>query len=297
MNEVQTSDFDYSLVSNEFVEYLKEQEYILVGIQNKYAKEVGRVFCKAQQKFSDFNNGGLFEKWYSSKGFKKQNVYNYINIYNEVQNLDGDQLENFNKAPKSLQIETSKKSVDPELKEQVLSGDITTNKQYKEMEEAKRLAEKQAEQAQESEQTAIRQLEEERNKEPREIVKEVVPSEVKQQLESKDRILNFTSKENNRLQQEVDSYKLKDTSEFDEEQAEYELKKLNYEADRNTVEIRVAFKQLNDRISVSRYLDDAIMASGDYEKKKLQEEVGITERIINDIKTALKGRKEIEIYE
>src|SRR5699024_2145634 len=93
------------------------------------------------------NNGGLFEKWYTSRGFKKRNVYNYIQIYNEVQNLHGEDLEVFEKLPKSLQIETSKKSADPELKQKVLDGDITTHKQYKDMLKEKEQAERRAQQA------------------------------------------------------------------------------------------------------------------------------------------------------
>ncbi len=125
-------------------------------------KVVIKQSTKQQQEFSDFNNGGLFEKWYTSIGFKKQNVYNYIQIYNEVQNLHGDQLESFEQLPKSLQIEVSKPSHNSELKEKVLDGDIKTHKEYKELERQlkKRDEEKsQLEQAQRSESIARKQLE------------------------------------------------------------------------------------------------------------------------------------------
>lgn len=99
-------------------------------------------------------------------GFKKQTVYNYIQIYNEVQNLHGDQLETFEQLPKSLQIELSKPSHNSELKEKVLDGDIKTHKEYKELEhqlkqrdEEKSQLESQLEQAQLSESIARKQLE------------------------------------------------------------------------------------------------------------------------------------------
>ena len=99
-------------------------------------------------------------------GFKKQNVYNYIQIYNEVQQLDGDQLETFEELSKRLQLEVSKPSHIPELKEKVLDGDIKTHKEYKELErqlkqrdEEKSQFQSQVEQAQRSESIARKQLE------------------------------------------------------------------------------------------------------------------------------------------
>lgn len=97
---------------------------------------------------------------------KSKNVYNYIQIYNEVQNLHGDQLESFEQLPKSLQIEVSKPSHIPELKEKVLDCDIKTHKEYKELErqlkqrdEEKSQLQSQLEQAQRSESIAHKQLE------------------------------------------------------------------------------------------------------------------------------------------
>lgn len=99
-------------------------------------------------------------------GFKKQTVYNYIQIYNEVQQLDGDQLETFEELPKRLQLELSKPSHNSELKEKVLDGDIKTHKEYKELEhqlkqrdEEKSQLESQLEQAQCPESIARKQLE------------------------------------------------------------------------------------------------------------------------------------------
>lgn len=51
-----------------------------------------------------------------------------------MQQLHGDQLETFEELPKRLQLEISKPSHIPELKEKVLDGDIKTHKEYKELE-------------------------------------------------------------------------------------------------------------------------------------------------------------------
>lgn len=128
-----TSSFDYSLLDVETSDFLYEKENILIGIQSRYSREVGKVFFEAQQKLSNKGNG-TFEKWYSSIGFKKQNVNNYINIYKNVQSLDEPSAEIFDSLPKSLQNEMSKPSSNQELNQKVFNGDITTHKQYKELE-------------------------------------------------------------------------------------------------------------------------------------------------------------------
>ncbi|EHM72939.1 hypothetical protein [Staphylococcus epidermidis] len=182
--EYSVDEFQYDSLPQKLSESIIEKENILNGIKHRYAKEVGKVFYEAQQEFSDFNNGGLFEKWYTSIGFKKQNVYNYIQIYNEVQQLDGDQLETFEELPKRLQLEISKPSHIPELKEKVLDGDIKTHKEYKELErklkqrdEQNAQLQSQVEQAQRSESIARKQLEDEQNREPEVVEKYTEPED------------------------------------------------------------------------------------------------------------------------
>lgn len=156
-------------------------------------------------------------------------------------------------------------------------------------------AEKQAEQAQKSEKIALRKLEEVESKEPevieKEVIKEVVPESLSEQMESLKRQLNFVSKENDELRIENDSYKMKDTTEFDEEAAEWELKKLQNEADRNATQVRLAIKKLNNQIAVSKYMYDAISVSSDYEKREMKKEIDILKDIITGIESSLKNRK------
>lgn len=182
--EYSVDEFQYDSLPQKLSESIIEKENILNGIKHRYAKEVGKVFYEAQQEFSDYNNGGLFKKWYNSLGFKQRNVYNYIQIYNEVQQLHGDQLETFEELPKRLQLEVSKPSHIPELKEKVLDGDIKTHKEYKELErqlkqrdDEKSQLQSQLEQAQRSEEIARKQLEDEQDKEPEVIEKYMEPED------------------------------------------------------------------------------------------------------------------------
>lgn len=203
-------EFKYNELPKELSDFIIEKENILNGIKHRYAKEVGKVFYEAQQEFSDFNNGGLFEKWYTSIGFKKRNVYNYIQIYNEVQQLHGDQLETFEELPKRLQLEISKPSHIPELKEKVLDGDIKTHKEYKELErklkqrdEQNAQLQSQVEQAQRSEEIAKKQLEDTESREPEVIERYSEPKDYQEAINKSEEL----ERKNRDLEQQIKFYK------------------------------------------------------------------------------------------
>lgn len=210
-------EFKYNELPKELSDFIIEKENILNGIKHRYAKEVGKVFYEAQQEFSDFNNGGLFEKWYTSIGFKKRNVYNYIQIYNEVQQLHGDQLETFEELPKRLQLEISKPSHIPELKEKVLDGDIKTHKEYKELErklkqrdEQNAQLQSQVEQAQRSEEIAKKQLEDAESREPEVIEKYMEPEdyqETKNALAQSRHHQKLIEQRNEKLEKDIEEMK------------------------------------------------------------------------------------------
>ncbi|MCD9062709.1 hypothetical protein [Staphylococcus chromogenes] len=215
--EYSIDEFQYDSLPQKLSESIIEKENILNGIKHRYAKEVGKVFYEAQQEFSGYNNGGLFEKWYSSLGFKKRNVYNYIQIYNEVQQLHGDQLETFEELPKRLQLEISKPSHIPELKEKVLEGDIKTHKEYKELElqlkkrdEQNAQLQSQVEQAQRSESIARKQLEEVENREPEVIECYMVPEdyqETKNALAQSRHQQKLIEQRNQKLEKDIEEMK------------------------------------------------------------------------------------------
>src|SRR5699024_11212743 len=302
MNELSTEEFDYSLLSGELAKKIKEKDYILIGLHSKYSEEVGKVLYEAQKDFSDYNNGGMFEKWYTSRGFKKRNVYNYIQIYNEVQNLHGDKLEVFQELPKSLQIETSKKSVDAELKEKVLSGDITTHKQFKEMERAKKeaelrakQAESQAEQARRSERIAQKQLDEELSKEPKVV----------------ERVIEDTSKIN-RLEQELNLMKQKLEKESQDAETYRQLKK---DIDKLESEKSQVIRQINNVSSIGKFISkversfeedlapvkysDAIseLSNSDVAVESLEKIVSKVENWCEEIRGLMKDKNIVEVID
>lgn len=134
MNEIATNDFNYSLVDVKTKEFLEERANIIYGIQSKSAYEIGKQLAKAQEELST-RGYGCFEEWYRSLGFKKTKAYEYINHYNFVcsQN-EQTNIEKFENLPKVLQAQVSKPSANPEVNQAVFNGDITTHKEYKELE-------------------------------------------------------------------------------------------------------------------------------------------------------------------
>ena len=135
MHEITTqNDFDYSLVDFETQEFLQERSNIIYGIQSKSTYEIGKQLVKAQEVLAK-KRYGCFEEWYRSLGFRKTKAYEYINHYNFIRS-QSEQLnvETFKGLPKKLQSEMSKPSANPELNQKVFDGDITTHKEYKELE-------------------------------------------------------------------------------------------------------------------------------------------------------------------
>ena len=136
MNELaltNVEEFNYDIVSQESSKVLKELSKQLDGVYQNYQVIVGEILYKAQQELSRYGDG-LFGKWVESQGIKKTNSYNYINSYKFVQNLNEPKKEIFDNAPKSMQFEMSKPSANPEVNQAVFNGDVTTHKEYKELE-------------------------------------------------------------------------------------------------------------------------------------------------------------------
>lgn len=305
-------EFKYNELPKELSDFIIEKENILNGIKHRYAKEVGRVFYEAQQEFSDFNNGGLFEKWYTSIGFKKQNVYNYIQIYNEVQQLDGDQLETFEELPKRLQLEISKPSHIPELKEKVLDGDIKTHKEYKELErqlkqrdEQNAQLQSQVEQAQRSEEIAKKQLEDAESREAevveKEIVKEVVPDRINKQLENlknDKKLLEQREKELSDLkrrfkerEQQPKTNKYERDSNLTEEE---QIASIRFQVETNLLSLRDDANEFLNKVAHTPYREAAIARASDRTKNMMFDVVEEIEAWTRQMRNSLNTSQIIE---
>ena len=199
MNSLVTqSDFDYSLVGTETAHKLKALSNQLDGIYQNYSVAVGEVLFKAQQELSNYGTG-TFGQWVESNKISKSNAYNYINAYKFVQQLDEPkEKEIFSKQPQRLKNEMSKPSAIPEVNEAVFNGDVTTHKEYKELERRLKLKDQTLE--------AVKgELERAKAVKPIEkvIEKEVIPDDYKATQELNKQLLG----KNKDLADELDSVK------------------------------------------------------------------------------------------
>lgn len=129
-----TTAFDYSAVDEDTANYLRKAT---ARIANSYA-DIGAVLAEAQERLAN-NKNGVFEKWYTFLGMKKSTVHDYIHIHkkrqellisSEIRTISENSLEVFDSLPKTLQIDISSPSAPAEAVNAVLSGDITTHKDY-----------------------------------------------------------------------------------------------------------------------------------------------------------------------
>jgi len=300
VNELEQQEFDYSLVDNEIANKLKKYDEQLNRLYNNYTIEVGEILYNANKEFSNPKDG-TFIKWVEYKGFKRQSAYNYMSVYKAFQNLESiDDQKNFLSQPKTLQYEMSKPSANKEANEAVLNGEVKSTKEYKELErklkqrdEQNAQLQSQVEQAQRSEEIARKKLEDEQNREPevveREVVKEVIPEEVQQQLEQFKQKFERESNNANELRDELQRYK---NSFSDPNQAyeEKELTRLERESSINAHKIAISIQNFIKENSVETYRLDTVIKANPKSKERLQENVALLKEFTTNLEAMLNGR-------
>jgi chromosome segregation ATPase len=204
MDQLTESKFNYSQLQPEMANFLKEKENNMRETVSDAYYQLGKELKEAQDKLAGDNQyNGIFQKWYESLGFSKSTVYRYMN-YHELLVSQWDKQELIESLPKGLAYEIAKKSADPELKQQVLDGDITSHKEFKKLKKEKEKLEEEKEQLEESNQfleeirdaltkerdeerqkkiSVYEKLRELKEKDPEVVEKEVVPEEVKKRIE------------------------------------------------------------------------------------------------------------------
>lgn len=278
------SKFDYAQLDEGVSAYLLKKESSMREIVGKAYTELGRELKEAQDELS--NHGyGCFEEWYTSLGFKKDRVYSLIQRFDLIVG-NSDKRELLEDLPVSLSYEIAKPNADSELKQKVLNGDITSHKQYKELEFRIKQSEKRAADLE-------KQLDIAKRIPVKETV-EVISGEVQEKIKDLKGQLLGSNNMLKKAEQELSTYRLRDTSEFDEEAARKQREKLQHEADIKTIDLRVAFKRFIENAAISSVLYGAIANASTTEKKHLTEMVEMAEKVIHDTKLALSGRKEIE---
>lgn len=294
LNEVSTN-FDYSIVDDTTAQFLKLKEQELQSIVLNSSIQLGEKLIEAQEKLASFKTG-TFEKWFNSIGLKKQTVYNYINQAKFVHQMDEyKQIEMFQELPTTLKTEISKPSAKPEAVEMVLSGDIKTTKEYRELEKQLKAKDEQIKlQAQ-----MIDDLnEQETEVVEKEVIVEKVPDDY-QQLKQSTKIVDEITRENQVLKAEQEALKqrIADSEKALQEKAKVEndeleqaqLKRLKRDADISVHKLIINMNQFVKEQAVTVYDSQAIAGANDETKQKLTDSISRVEKLLKQIKQEIGG--------
>nr|WP_042620371.1 hypothetical protein [Enterococcus gallinarum] len=294
MNEVSTN-FDYSIVDDTTAQFLKVKEQELQSIVLNSSIQLGEKLIEAQEKLASFKTG-TFEKWFTSIGLKKRTVYNYINQAKFVHQMhEYEQIEMFQELPTTLKTEISKPSAKPEAVEMVLSGDIKTTKEYRELEKQLKAKDEQIKlQAQ-----MIDDLnEQETEVVEKEVIVEKVPDDY-QQLKQSTKIVDEITRENQVLKAEQEALKqrIADSEKALQEKAKVEndeleqaqLKRLKRDADISVHKLIINMNQFVKEQAVTVYDSQAIAGANDETKQKLTDSISRVEKLLKQIKQEIGG--------
>lgn len=294
LNEVSTN-FDYSIVDDTTAKFLKLKEQELQSIVLNSSIQLGEKLIEAQEKLACLKTG-TFEKWFTSIGLKKRTVYNYINQAKFVHQMhEYEQIEMFQELPATLKTEISKPSAKPEAVEMVLSGDIKTTKEYRELEKRLKAKDKQIEmQAQ-----MIEDLNEQETEViEKEVIVEKIPDDY-QQLKQSTKIVDEITRENQVLKAEQEALKqrIADSEKALQEKAKVEndeleqaqLKRLKRDADISVHKLIINMNQFVKEQAVTVYDSQAIAGANDETKQKLTDSISRVEKLLKQIKQEIGG--------
>lgn len=294
MNEVSTN-FDYSIVDDTTAQFLKVKEQELQSIVLNSSIQLGEKLIEAQEKLASYKTG-TFEKWFTSIGLKKRTVYNYINQAKFVHQMhEYEQIEMFQELPTTLKTEISKPSAKPEAVEMVLSGDIKTTKEYRELEKQLKAKDEQIKlQAQ-----MIDDLnEQETEVVEKEVIVEKIPDDY-QQLKQSTKIVDEITRENQALKAEQEALKqrIADSEKALQEKAKVEndeleqaqLKRLKRDADISVHKLIINMNQFVKEQAVTVYDSQAIAGANDETKQKLTDSISRVEKLLKQIKQEIGG--------
>lgn len=166
-------------------------------------------------------------------------------------------------------------------------------RQLKQRDEQNAQLQSQVEQAKRSETIARKKLEDEQNREPevveREVVKEVVPDDVKQQLEQFKQKFERESNNANELRDELQRYRnsFSDPNQAYEEQ---ELNRLERESSINAHKISISIQNFIKENSVETYRLDTVIKANTKSKERLQENVALLKEFTSNLEAMINGR-------
>ncbi|EOG9041411.1 DUF3102 domain-containing protein [Staphylococcus pseudintermedius] len=289
MNELQLSN-DLTTIETEIKSYqnIAGQSIFEIGRRLKHVKE------------NDLAHG-QFGKWLENINLDRTQAHRFIKVSEEIKDVGTYQhlgLRALSEIATLPEPERTKEHI-------TSSGETKTpdemtvrelrelKKQIKQRDEQNAQLQSQVQQAQRSESIALKQLEEAENREPevieREVVKEVVPDDVKRQLEQFKQKFERESNNANELRDELQRYR---NSFSDPNQAyeEKELTRLERESSINAHKIAISIQNFIKENSVETYRLDTVIKANPKSKERLQENIALLKEFTSNLEAMLNGR-------
>jgi ParB family chromosome partitioning protein len=100
-----------------------------------------------------------------------------------------------------------------------------------------------------------------------------------------------------RTKEELETMKLQQPDDFDEQQAAAQMKKLRFEADSNTIQISIHVKQFLQKVGITSFMLGAVSSASSGEKKRLSEGLDMLQSFIDQLRPAINSRKVVDKHD
>ena len=140
--EAAVVSFDYSELDSDTAAKLESVTAEIFNVRKDYVFTMAKKVAYAHDLLAN-HYGGKFGAWCESIGISRDTGNNLVRVAEIFGNITSEEQKNLSQVKPSLLYEAAKPSAPAELVEQVMSGDITTHKEYIELKKELEVTEKQ----------------------------------------------------------------------------------------------------------------------------------------------------------
>ncbi|WP_405117898.1 ParB N-terminal domain-containing protein [Paenibacillus sp. FSL H8-0317] len=100
-----------------------------------------------------------------------------------------------------------------------------------------------------------------------------------------------------RTKEELETMQLQQPDNFDEQHAAAQMKKLRFEADRNTIQISIHINQFLQKVGITSFMLGAVSGASAGEKKRFSEGLDMLQSFIDQMRPAINSRKVVDRHD